>query len=193
MRGYREPDLEDEADASFRFEDQFEDDGFELTFRKYGRGRPVRVTPEERDECIDRFERLDSYLQQACVAVLIAWYFGAIWWNSEDGGSDALWICGLIAITIAFRAVNRLLWSRITSHFARRAPVGPERTLLDQYRARPAGLSWLNVGFAVFVGAVMLWLTDFERPWRLLDSAQATLALAGLLALALLKVFDRRS
>jgi len=192
MRGYRDPNPEDEADRAFGFEDQFEHDGYGLTFRKFGRGRPVRVTPEERDECIDRFERFDGYLTRAIIAVFIAWFLGAIWWNSDNAWSDAFWIGGLIAIALAIRALNHVMWTKVTSHFARRAPVGPELTLLDQYRSKAAGLSWTTIGLAVLCGAGMLWLTDFERPWRLLESAKASLALAGLLGLALLKIFDRR-
>jgi hypothetical protein len=192
MRGYREPYPEDDSGVVFRFEDQFEHDGFGLTFRKFGRGRPVRVTPEERDECIARFERLNAYLTKASFAVFIAWFLGAIWWDLDDAWSNAFWIGGLIATVLALRTLSHVLWSKVTGHFARRVPVGPKRTLIDQYRTKAAGLSWANAGFAVFAGVIMLWLTDFDRPWRFLESAQAGVALAGLLGLALLKVLDRQ-
>ena len=191
MRGYRDPHPDDEAENVFRFEDQFEDDTFGLTFRRFGRGRPVRVTPDERDECIERFERLEAYFRWTGVAVLIAWMAGSTWWRG-DTKADIIGVAGIVAIVVAIKFADHILWKNVTSQFARRAPVGPERTRMDQYRSRAAGLSWSAIALTVLFGGFTLWLADFEHPWRLLESAQVSLALAGVLALALLKLFDRR-
>lgn len=100
MRGYRDPGPEDEADDQFRFEDQFEADEYGLTFRKFGRGRPVRVTPQERDECIDRFERLDALLNQVSFAVLMVWMLAAMRWGGTDVWSQALWISAIAVMVL---------------------------------------------------------------------------------------------
>ena len=193
MRGYCNPDPDDEAENVFRFEDQFESDNYGLTFRKFGRGRPVRVTPEERDECIERFERIDAHLKQAGVAIFIAWFAAVMWWGTADAWTNVYWLAGLIATVLATRIADRFLWTRLTSHFARRAPIGPERTLMDQYRSKAAQLTWPTVGLTLLCGAFALRLADFEDPWRLFESAQVSFALLGVLALALLKLVDRRS
>jgi hypothetical protein len=190
MRGYRDPNPEEEADEAFRFEDQFEDDGFGLTFRKYGRGRPVRVTFEERDKCIERFERLDAYVQQGSVAALIAAVFCFILW-----GDDHPWLAigGMMSIAIASNLVRRSIWTRTVRRFDRRAPVGPERTFMDQYREKAVRLRWTTVSFAVLSGAFFFWLVDYTKPFDLFGAAQLGVALAGLLALAMLKVVSPRT
>ena len=193
MRGYRYPDPDDQSENVFRFEDQFEDDSYGLTFRKFRRGRPVRVTPEERDECIERFERIDAHLKQASVAIFIAWFAAVMWWGTADAWTNVYWLVGLIATVLATRAADRLLWTRLTSHFARRAPIGPERTLMDQYRSKADQLTWPTVGLTLLFGTLALLLADFDNPWRIFESAQVSLALLGVLALTLLKLFDRRS
>ncbi|WP_223276260.1 hypothetical protein [Sphingomonas daechungensis] len=53
-------------------------------------------------------------------------------------------------------------------------------------------MSWPMVGLAAALGAIMLWLTDFSRPWHLLERAHVSFALLGLIALSLVKIFDRR-
>lgn len=192
MRGYRDPHPDDESENVFRFEDQFEWDDHGLTFRRFGRGRPVRVTPDERDQCIERFERIDAHMKRAGIAVFIAWLAGAMWLGTADTWTDVFWMAGLIAVAVATRGAEHRLWTKMTSHFARRAPVGPERTMMDQYRSKAAQLSWPAVGLSLVVGTIALWLADRHDPWRLFESAQIGLALAGVLALTVLKVFDRR-
>jgi hypothetical protein len=193
MRGYRDPDGSDEPESGFRFEDQFEHDGYSLTFRKYGRGRPVRVTPEERDDCIDLFERVDAHIQQIQVAAVIAWILGFLRWGDDGAWSTALGIAGPVIIVLLSWAFRRLRWTRTVHHFARRTPVGPERTLVDQYRSQALGLSWTTIGLVVVFSAISLWLVDFGRPADFLGAAHMGLALAGILALALLKVLSPRT
>ena len=188
--GYRDPDPEDDAEVAFRFEDQFEDDGVGLTFRKFGRGRPVRVSFEERDECIERFERLDAFVQQGSVAAVIAVVIGFILW-----GDDHPWLAigGMVSLVIASNVVHRAIWSRIVSRFDRRATVGAERTLMDQYREKAVRLRWTTVGFAVLSGAFLLWIVDYSGPLDFFGAAQLGLSLAGVLALAMLKVLRPRT
>ena len=191
MRGYRDPHPDDAEDV-FRFEDQFEWVEHGLTFRQFGRGRPVRVTPEERDASIERFERHDAHLRQAGVAIFIVWLAAAMWWGEEDTWTDVILVAGLIAFVVASRTADHLLWKKLTDQFIRRTPVGPERTLMDQYRSQAASLSWPNAGLTLAFGAFTLWLANSQSPWRMFESAQISVALVGILALTALKVFDRR-
>jgi len=98
MRGYREPDPEDADGKSFRFREQSEHDRSGLTFRKFGRGHPVRVTLQERDESIERFEDLEPRIRWAALAVCGIWLLGCALWAGEQKWADALAIAGLLAI-----------------------------------------------------------------------------------------------
>jgi len=78
------------------------------------------------------------------------------------------------------------------SRFARRTPVGSERTLTDQYRYKASQLSWPVVIAAACGAAFILWTVDFDTPWRLVEGAHVGMAILSILALAVLKIVDRR-
>lgn len=192
--GYRGPHVLDEPDLQDDFADQFEYDRYGLTFRKSGRGRPVRVTPEERDETIAQFDRIGALITQASVAAGVALIAALISWVDDDLVGQLMLVAGIAAIGGARWIARKWYWNRIVSRFSRRTPVGPDRTLMDQYRAKADAMSWGTVFLVGLGSGLFLWLlAESRRPTDVLDAVVTTIALAGVLGLALLKLLTRRA
>lgn len=157
--GYVNPSSEPEPRG---FADQFEHDGHGWLFRRFHRARPVRVTPDEMDQCISFYERWSG---RWTVAVAGAWIGGVILW-SYFGPQEGIWVDrrfhGLgtaVAVMIGWMG-RQWIWRRATDRFTRRVPVGLGQSWIEDRRSQASERGWTELFGPILLfgaGAYLLW------------------------------------
>src|SRR5690242_14835856 len=86
------------------FADQFEQDGENFRYRKWQKGEPILVTPEERRHFLEQFARRIRYSGWLIGAGVVLLIFGIVFLLPDQEASDVPIYIGLAAILAAFMA-----------------------------------------------------------------------------------------
>lgn len=128
------------------FLQQFEGDGERLLYRKHGRGAPIPVTPQEKEEFRLQYRRATKAMFWLTITLTIAVISLAFWIAPEflDDGSGIVPISAATIFTIALLSIrNTTAPARI---LGTRIPVGSPRTKQEINSKHFADTSWLLLG-----------------------------------------------
>jgi len=138
------------------FEEQFEWVEGGVNFRRFGRGRPVRISYDERDNAIEQFEKFTQLGTMAAVGAWIAWVVFLVWFDADPASLTHLF--GLAGIWGGYLLFQEWLWRRLIAPFERRMPHGPPIKIIDQYRSRAKTVSWASLLVGTPFAGLLLWL-----------------------------------
>lgn len=143
--------------------DQFEEDENGLVFYWNGRGPPVRVTYQERDEIVERHQRLDRIFAVVGLIGLVA-SLAAV---ANEAVSFPAFIVILAALIFALSTIQDLFAKIMLRPYLTRVPVGPARTRKELFLRAAREAKWSH---AVLLGWPLmlyyLWPRDgTESTW----------------------------
>ena len=177
----------DKEPAPRDFEEQFQWDGHSWVFRRFHRGRPVRVTVEEMEQSISSYRGWKKGLVAASVigAILAVLLLD----QSNDPGRQALGPVHALIATAMFPMLemtgHRWIWRKAIKRFANRVPVGASLSWIEDRLMLARDTSWsktlLPVAAIGVSAAFIYWVSPVGQLSPLLMGAAA---LVGLVALA---------
>ena len=149
------------------FLDQFEQDGDRFLYRRYGRGAPIPVTIEEREEFRLQYRMASRRMIWGAVLIICAAIAFGSWIAPEfiDDGPGIMVIClGAMGVIAVLSVRNSTAPARALE---RRSPVGIEISK-EEWRSRHfAATSWKLLGalflFSTIVCVSLLWRSEFEE------------------------------
>ena len=153
-----------EAELEKQFRNQFRQEEGRLVFRRGARGAPVVVNQAEVEQAVSLFMKRQRLVLIAMVAVTIAAIFFLVLY---DNGrlADAEWTTWALVVLwlVAFWPAFMWAWRTPTAEFARRVPVGRERSRQELRAETLSNWGWprviggLALGLALTVPHLFAW------------------------------------
>lgn len=130
------------------FADQFEGEGSGFVYRRGGRGAPVRVSAEERDEFIAAFGRSSRRLTWALVGAVV---LVVVALSARRSSDDHLLIVSTVALCLLFMLLFHRIWNAPARALRGRPVIGSKRSRSEMRDRMAERTRWQDLIFMALV------------------------------------------